>query len=76
MITLSLPDKLAEKTYFFPEYSYGANKVTLILESGRKVPNVFLAGGRDIVKIGSHKVSSAHDLDFQISDIVDVISEI
>jgi hypothetical protein len=75
-MTPSLPDRLAEKTILFPESSYGANRVTLVLANGRRVHEVFLAWGRDNVKIGSRPISRQDDLDFQMADIADVVSEI
>ena len=72
----TLPDNLAEKIYSFPESSYGTNRVTLVLGSGRKIKEVYLAWGRDIVKIGSRKVTTLSDLDFEVSEIVDVVSDI
>ena len=75
-MALLLPDQIAEKTAGFGESSYGANRVTLILADGRRVHEVFLAWGREIVKIGVRAVSSPDDLDFRVADIVDAISEV
>lgn len=75
-MSLSLPDRLADKTSGFPESSYGSNRVTLVLGDGRRVHEVFLAWGRDIVKIGNRPVSCPDDLDFGMADVVEVISEI
>ena len=75
-MTISLPNQLAEKAAAFPESSHGANRVTLVLGDGRRVCEVFLAWGRDIVKVGNRLVSRPDDLDFGTADIVDVISEV
>jgi hypothetical protein len=75
-MALSLPDQIAEKTISFPESSYGANRVTLVLADGRRVREVFLASGRDIVKIGSRAVAREDELGFRVTDIVDVVSEV
>jgi hypothetical protein len=75
-MTLSLPEQLADKTIGFPESSYGTNRVTLILADGRHIHEVFLAWGREIVKIGGRAVSQPDELGFQLADIVDVISEV
>ena len=75
-MALLLPDQIADKTTGFGESSYGANRVTLVLADGRRVHEVFLAWGREIVKIGTRAVSSQDDLDFHITDIVDAISEV
>jgi len=71
-----LPEYLCEKTYGFPEYSYGANKVTLLLNDGRRIQHVLLAWGRTIVKIKEKKIEKDEDLPFKIKDIIDVISEV
>jgi len=73
---LLLPDGIAEKTGSFGDSSYGANRVTLILADGRRIHEVFLAWGREIVKIESRAVSRPDDLDFQLADIVDIVSEV
>jgi hypothetical protein len=75
-MALSLPDQLADKAAAFPESSHGANRVTLVLADGRNVHGVFLAWGRDIVKIGARAISRPDELDFQLADIADVISEV
>ena len=73
---LTLPQKFAEKTTGFPESSYGANRVTLVLADGRRVHEVFLAWGTEIVKIGTKAVAAPEDLSFALGDIVDVVSEV
>jgi hypothetical protein len=73
---LDLPQRLLEKTNAMPEYSYGANKVTLILKDGSQVHNVFLAWGRKIVKIDKRQIESEAQLKFRTEDIVDVMSGI
>jgi hypothetical protein len=71
-----LPEYLCEKTYGFPEHSYGANKVTLLLNDGRRVQHVLLAWGRTIVKIKEKKIEKVEDLPFIVKDVIDVISEV
>ena len=71
-MSLRIPDKVADKALRFPESSYGATTVTLILSDGRHVEDVTLAGGSDIVKIMGRPVSEGKHLDFSVSDIVDV----
>jgi hypothetical protein len=75
-MTLLLPDKIVDKAIGFPESSYGANRVTLILADGRRVHEVFLAWGREIVKVGDKSVFHSDDLGFHLSEIVDVVSEV
>lgn len=71
-----LPDNLKDKALNFPESSQGANRVTLILSDSRKIKNVFIAWGTEIVKIGNRTISSENDLHFKLSEIIDVESEI
>lgn len=75
-MTVSIPNPLADKAAAFPEASHGANRVTLVLGDGRRVCDVFLGWGRDIVKVGNRVVSRPEDLDFRPTDIVDVLSEV
>ena len=71
-MSLRISDELAAKANSFPESSYGATTVTLILLDGRRIDEVVLGGASDIVKIGGRNVSVASDLDFTISEIADV----
>ena len=71
-MSLKIPDKLADKANTFPESSYGATTVTLILSNGRRVTDVVLGGASDIVKVKGRLVAVAGDLDFKIGEIVDV----
>ena len=73
---LLLPEAIAEKIGSVGESSYGANRVTLILADGRRIHEVFLAWGTEIVKIGTRTVAGPEDLDFQLADIVDIVSEV
>jgi hypothetical protein len=75
-MAISLPDKLADRAAGFPECSYGANRVTLVLADGRRVSEVFLAWGREIVRVGSRQVSREDELDFRVTEIVDLVSEV
>ena len=75
-MSLEIPHNLSDKSAAFPESSYGVNKVTLILIDGRKISEVYLAWGKEIVKIRKKLISSTKDLDFNISEIKDVISEV
>ena len=72
-MTLRIPDELAAKALIFPESSYGATTVTLILSGGRRVDDVILAGGDVIVKVKGRAVADAGDLGFSVSEIVDVV---
>jgi len=70
-----VPQSVGDKAQSFPESSYGAQRVTLLLADGRRVPNVSLAGDV-IVKVGTRLVQSPADLDFSVSDVVDAFSEV
>ena len=72
-MSLKISDELAAKALYFPESSYGATTVTLILSSGRRIHDVVLGGASDIVKVGGRHVSDGGDLDFSVSEIVDVV---
>jgi hypothetical protein len=69
-----IPPRLQETAHMFPECSYGASRVALLLKDGRRVEDVYLAWGRQIVKIGQRKISYPEELDFETSDIVDLVS--
>lgn len=69
---LKIPKNLYAKAARIPESSYGACTVTLILASGKTIPDVVLAGGEEIVKVGGTPVSSEQDLPFTIREIVDL----
>ncbi len=71
-----IPDKFLQTTQNFPESSYGANRVTLILSNGKKIKGVMLAWGSEIVKVDNIPVSDEKDIDFKLSEIRSVLSEI
>ncbi len=71
-MSLSIPESLKDKVHEMPESSYGATRVTLILSNQRKIREVSLAWGEEIVKIGLNEVKEETDLDFKVSEIVDV----
>jgi hypothetical protein len=72
---LRIPPRLAEKANTFPESSYGATTVTLILVDGRRIENVVLGGAEWIVKIDDRRITHPMDVDFSSADIVDVIRQ-
>ena len=63
-----LPDRFGPKVVSFPECSYGAVRVTLVLTGGRRIRDVII-GGDAICKIGQRLIQSESDLDFSVSDI-------
>src|SRR5262245_28242376 len=66
-----LPDRFCSKVTSYPECSYGAVRVTLVLRGGRRIHDVII-GGDAICKIGPTRITSESDLDFSVSDIEDV----
>jgi hypothetical protein len=73
MIAMELPGELASKAAGFPETSYGATTVTLVLSDGRQVLGVVLAWGREIVRIGSRTVNVPAELGFDLVAVRDVL---
>jgi hypothetical protein len=73
-VPVRIPEPLAAKADSFPESSYGATTVTLILSDGRRIKDVILSAA-GIVRVKGRAVSDERDLDFRPSDIVDVESQ-
>jgi hypothetical protein len=67
-----IPARFAPKVSGFPECSYGAVRVTLLLKNGRAVYDVIL-GDDSIAKVGQKLIRSASDLDFSPEDIEEVV---
>ena len=76
MMSLKIPYNLSVKVSGFPECSSGVNQVTLILIDGRKISEVYLARGEEIVKIRNKSISSIRDLGFSLFEIKDAVSEV
>lgn len=66
-----LSESIQEKIATFPEYSYGAHKVILILKDGTEIREVYVAGNDEIVRVGE-----STRIQFDISDVVDVKNEV
>jgi hypothetical protein len=66
-----LPDKFWSKVASYPECSYGAVRVTLVLRNGRRIHDV-IVGGDAICKIAQRHIRSESDLDFSVADIKEV----
>jgi hypothetical protein len=75
MTTMRLANDHAEKAAYFPESSYGVTTVTLVLGDGRRITNVRLAWGAEIVGIGDSVVNAPAQLDFDIATVRDVEPE-
>ena len=69
----TLPTDLAHKAASFPESSYGATTVTLVLADGKEIPNVVLAWAREIVRVGSLAIHSEAELPFKLSELQNVL---
>ena len=72
MTLMRLNDQLAGKVATFPESSYGATRVTLVLVDGRRIADVVLAWGVEIVRVGEHSVRLPEQLGFDIAMVSDV----
>jgi hypothetical protein len=65
---------LADKVASFPESSYGAKTVTLVLGDGTTIEHVKLAWGPYVIKaMGAENESRLSEVN--PSDVVDVLSE-
>ena len=62
-----LPSPLAAKLEHSPEVIQGGHLVTLLLKDGRRIPNVFISGRKEILGI-----YDADELTFEASDIRDM----
>jgi hypothetical protein len=71
-MSLTLPSNLAEKAADYPESSYGASRATLVLKDGRRIFDVTLAWGSEIIKIDGEAVNKKK-LGFGVTDIIDVL---
>ena len=63
-----LPQHVSAQVDTFPESSYGATTVTLVLSDGRRIERV-VVGGQHIVRIGDRDITHADQLDFDVSSI-------
>ena len=53
---IELPSKFEEQVLEFPEYSYGVTRIVVALDDGSEVRDVFVAWGKEIVKVGVSEV--------------------
>ncbi len=73
-VKFDLPEHLAEKAASFPESSYGATMLTLVLRDETHVPHVHVALGSNIIKAtGAEEESLLSTIN--PADIVDVVRE-
>ena len=74
-MSLKIPYNLSLKVADFPETSSGIKRVTLILIDGRKIHNVSLARGEEILTIQDRPIKGITDLGFNPFTIKDVLPE-
>lgn len=65
---IMLPEDLDDKVARFPEYSFGAHLVCVILKDGRSYENVIVGGGQVV------KVDGKNFIPFKSDDIADVVN--
>jgi hypothetical protein len=73
VVSVVIPESVKEKVLAFGESSYGAYRVQLVLADGRMIPDVVLAWGDEIVRVGSADVHGPDDLDFEVTDVADAL---
>lgn len=54
--TIELPSKFEKQALEFPESSYGVTRVIVTLDNGKEFSDVFIAWGKEIVKVGSSEI--------------------
>ena len=47
-----VPAKFEAEILLFPEHSYGVTRIAVLLDDGRWVNDVFVAWGKEIVRVG------------------------
>jgi hypothetical protein len=65
--TKLLPAHLQEKVRNMPESSYGATRIVVVLDDGTRIPDVHVAWGQEIVRVGQ-----SAEVPFDASRVVDV----
>jgi hypothetical protein len=71
MYSRELPIRIQDKIATFPEYKYGVNKITVVLSDQKKIQDVYVAWGKEIIKVGS-----SDKINFDPAAVVDVVSEV
>jgi len=64
---IELPSKFEKKILEYPEYSYGVTRIVVTMDDGNEFSDVFVAWGKEIVKVGS-----SEDVPFDPLRIIDV----
>lgn len=63
-----LPEHLRDRISEMPESSYGVTRLTVVLDDGTRIPDVFVAWGGEVVKVGA-----STDVPFDPVRVVDVL---
>jgi len=50
-----IPSKFEDEISQFPEHSYGVTRISVLLEDGKRINDVFVAWGKEIVRVGTSK---------------------
>ena len=66
-MTNILPERVQEKVRSLGESSYGATRVTVVLDDGTRIPDVYVAWEKEIVKVGGYQ-----EVFFDAARVVDV----
>ena len=69
---MNIPETLVGKVHNFPECSYGAQRVNLVMKNGDVVKDIILAAGKEIVKVSGRHVTNESQLGFRLEDVIDV----
>ena len=64
---LRLPERIRQEISTFPEFSYGAKRVTLVFADGVELRDVYVAWDSEVVRVGTKT-----NVSFDISKIVGV----
>ncbi|MDD5492358.1 MAG: hypothetical protein PHV60_06745 [bacterium] len=48
-----IPEKFQDQISEMPEYKYGVNRIKVTLDDGTTFTDVFVAWGKEIIKVGS-----------------------
>ena len=71
VVVTDLPEHIQDQIASFPESSYGAHRVTVILDDGTAYHDVYVAGSNEVVRVGK----SEH-IPFDPARVVQVRSEV
>lgn len=64
-------DDLAEKILDMAEYRMGTNRIEVTLRDGRRIAGVYVAWGREVVKVDGYP-----SIPFDTHDVVDVANDL